>query len=165
VKVRAVRITSGIYRNATVSGVFELYEPDRNDPVEVLPSGKRQVKVMCAWRGVKPSRSCARIDVTSAPGAVEVLDDFSGEVVDNIGYLTDPPPIGQVGEVVPRIPTPAKAPVLPAPFSPAPIEPTPTPPPAVDRKERLQRLKLMLEIGVVAVTLIGGIIALVLRPK
>jgi hypothetical protein len=93
--IRAVRITNGSYRSAPASGVFELYEPERDDPVEALPSGKRQVKVICAWCGGKPNwrASGARIDVSSPDCRVEVLEDYSGEVVDNIGYPTDPAPV------------------------------------------------------------------------
>ena len=89
--VRAVQITNGQYRSATVSGVFELYNPERNDPVEVKPGGKKQVQVICAWYGGKPNKkSGARIDVTSSACRFKVLDSFSGQVADSIGRAVDP---------------------------------------------------------------------------
>lgn len=57
--IRAVRISGASYRNAPVDGVFELFEAEREDPIEVLPSGKRQVKVICAWHGCKPNGGVA----------------------------------------------------------------------------------------------------------
>jgi hypothetical protein len=95
VGVRAVRITNGKFRSAPASGVFELFEPERTDPVEVLPSGKRQVKVVCGWHGGKPNSggSGARINLSDSLSRVEVLEAYTGEVVDNIGRPTDPTPV------------------------------------------------------------------------
>jgi hypothetical protein len=102
--VRAIRITNGSFRRAPVSGVFELYEPERAEPVEVLPSGKRQVKVVCGWHGGKPNSggSGARINLSDPSSRIEVLEAYSGEVVDNIGRPTDPAPLD-----VPEPPPPA----------------------------------------------------------
>jgi hypothetical protein len=94
--VPAVRIKDGKYRLATVSGVFELYDSDVVDPV-FLYKGTFRVKVMCAWLGHKPSQSCGRIEVE--PRNVKVLENYTGDdVVDNIGYPTDPPPLSALGK-------------------------------------------------------------------
>lgn len=67
-----------------------------------------------------------------------------------------------VGKSSPPVDVSALPGVMPLPSSAA----TPTPPIApADRTERLQRAKLLLEIGVVAVTFIGSIIALVWRSR
>jgi hypothetical protein len=75
--------------------VFELYDPVRADPIEVQPKGKRLVKVICAWRGGKPNGSGigASINLTDPASGAEVLENYSGEVVDNIGYPDDPAPL------------------------------------------------------------------------
>jgi HNH endonuclease len=105
--VRAVRITNGRYRNAPVTDVFELFRPDRNDPIEVLPSGKKQVQVICAWYGGKPNKkSGARIDVTSSGCRVQVPNNFSGQVADSIGRPTDAIPPSHDGSLFPEeVPT------------------------------------------------------------
>jgi hypothetical protein len=89
--VRAVRITHGRYRNAQVSGIFELFDPTLKDPIKVQPSGKRKVEVICAWQGYVPNATRgAGIDVSSSRSTVEIVENYSGDVVDNIGYPTDP---------------------------------------------------------------------------
>lgn len=106
--VRAIRITGGSFRSAPVSGVFELYEPERADPIEVQPKGKRLVKVICGWRGGKPNSSGigASINLSDPASHTEILEDYSGEVVDNIGYPDDPAPL-----VNDQPPVPAMSPV------------------------------------------------------
>ena len=115
--VRAVRVTGGSFRSAPADGVFELYEPELPDPVEVKPSGKRLVKVICAWRGGKPNGSGIGASINlSAPGSrAEVLEHYSGEVVDNIGYPDDPVPLIDDEPAVSTRPMPEPSPVINAP--------------------------------------------------
>ncbi len=96
--VRAVRIENGSFRGAPVSGVFELFETERAQPVEVQPAGKRLVKVVCAWHGGQPNSggSGARINLSHPDAVAEVLERYSGLVVDNIGSADDPEPTGGV---------------------------------------------------------------------
>ena len=94
VDVRVMRITNGHYRRATVNGTFELYKPERNDPVELTDGGKMQVQVICAWHGGRPNKnSGVRVDLGDPACHFEVLDNFSGKVVDNIGRTTNPLPL------------------------------------------------------------------------
>lgn len=93
--IRAVRISGGTYRKAPVDGVFELFEPSRKNPIEVQPAGKRKVRVICASRGCKPNGGGrgVHVDVSNSASTIEVLEHYSGEVVDNIGHPADPPPL------------------------------------------------------------------------
>ena len=72
-------------------------------------------------------------------------------------------------EMVPGYSAPSPAPPArstPAPSPPSEPPPLPLPPaPRTTRTEKLQGIKLMLEIGVVALALIGGIIALIWKNK
>jgi hypothetical protein len=92
--VRGARIKEGTYRGALVSGIFELYQPTLANPIKVQPSGKRKVEVICAWHGFVPNKNRgASIDISSSQSTVELLENFTGEVVDNIGSVTDPTPL------------------------------------------------------------------------
>jgi hypothetical protein len=170
-----------------VSGVFELYEPGRSDPIEVLPKGKRQVKVICAWRGGKPNGTGvgASINLSDPATHAEVIDNYTGEVVDNIGYPSDPAPLlanisspATAAVVAPQPPgVTHRAATLPggraasSSTRPAPEQTLPQPvliagtitTQAGDPAGRLQRTKLMLEIAAVGITILSGVVALVFR--
>lgn len=79
--VTVARISGASYRNAVLSGVFELTNQSGDDPVRKLPGGKSKVEVICAWYGCK---SNLHFDVSDPGSLVEVIKDYSGEVVDNI---------------------------------------------------------------------------------
>jgi hypothetical protein len=91
---RAVRITNGWFRGAgPLKDVFELYDQSTGgSPINETKKQKR-VRVTCAWQGGKPNfgGSGARIDVSKPTSSVEVLENYTGKVVDNIGHDGDPP--------------------------------------------------------------------------
>lgn len=60
------------------AGTFELVAPS-NDPRQF--QGKLSVEVYCAWHGRKPLTCFPHIHIL---GKYEVLDGYTGEVVDNI---------------------------------------------------------------------------------
>lgn len=71
------------YRNAPLSGIFELENQDRYaDPIEIKPKGKVLAKVICAWHGVVPPTTYPQLNLTSAN--YTVINNYTGEVVDNI---------------------------------------------------------------------------------
>jgi hypothetical protein len=83
--VRAIEVFKASYRGATFDGIFELENQNINiDPIIEMPSGKTKVKVICSWYGVKPPTTFPKIDLTNV-GSYKILDNYSGEVVDNIG--------------------------------------------------------------------------------
>ncbi len=78
VNVRAIRVSGATYRDSQpMDGVFELVG---EVPQEV--NSEERYEVYCAWFGVKPPTCYPRILVRS--GAYEILNDFTGEVIDNI---------------------------------------------------------------------------------
>ena len=81
--VRAIEVRGASYRNASLDGVFELEDQDRNaDPIEYKPSGRIWVRVVCAWHGVVPPTTYPHLNLTGA--LYKVLDNYSGEVADDI---------------------------------------------------------------------------------
>lgn len=80
--VRAIRVENASYRNAPLTGVFELDDSKNVDPVKTQPAGKEKAKVVCAWHGVTPRTSYPKLDLSIAK--YEVLNNYTGEVVDNI---------------------------------------------------------------------------------
>lgn len=77
---RAVRITVGSIRNADVSGVFEL-ATNAVDPFTTY-AGRRRVEVKCLWYQRKLPTTWMHLTIT---GTCEVLENYSGAVVSNIG--------------------------------------------------------------------------------
>ena len=81
--VRAVEVEGAIYRGAYLKGIFEIEIQLKNDdPVIIKPSGKRKIKVICAWYGVKPPTTFPQLDITNAK--YNIIENYSGEVTDNI---------------------------------------------------------------------------------
>lgn len=75
-----IRIDSASFRNAKMSGFFELASPDVDIKVDV--NGVQTIEVQLGWFGVKPKkRNWANVTIL---GAYEFLDDFSGTVFHNI---------------------------------------------------------------------------------
>ncbi|MFZ5453998.1 MAG: hypothetical protein ACOZF2_19280 [Thermodesulfobacteriota bacterium] len=81
--VRVIEVEGAMYRGAYLKGIFELENKLKNDdPVIAQPSGKRKVKVVCAWYGVKPPTTFPQLDITNAK--YNIVENYSGEVADNI---------------------------------------------------------------------------------
>lgn len=78
--VRVVRIDNGSFRNARISGYFELASP--NTQVKVDKNGTRTIEVQLGWFGVKPEKE-GWANVTILNGH-KILDNFSGTVFHNI---------------------------------------------------------------------------------
>jgi hypothetical protein len=78
--VRVVRIDNGSFRNASVSGYFELASPDSQ--VKVDKNGTRTIEVKLGWFGVKPQKT-GWANVTILNGH-NILDNFTGCVFHNI---------------------------------------------------------------------------------
>jgi len=83
--VRVVRIDNGSFRNASVSGYFELASADTR--MKVDKSGNRTIEVKLGWFGVKPPTSWASVTIL---GAHKILDNFSGAVFHNISGQSRP---------------------------------------------------------------------------
>lgn len=83
--VAAAKVLGASYRNATLSGIFELTNQTSADPVRDLPGGKRKIQVVCAWYGCKGD---LHFDVSDTGSSVEIIRNYSGEVVDNISRDT-----------------------------------------------------------------------------
>lgn len=79
---RVIRVENASYRRASLTGVLELEDQSGFDPIETKPSGKRKVRVICAWHGVIPPTTYPQVDVTNAK--CEILDHYTGQVADNI---------------------------------------------------------------------------------
>jgi hypothetical protein len=77
--VRVVRIDNGSFRNASVSGYFELAAADTR--MKVDKSGNRTIEVKLGWFGVKPPTSWASVTIL---GSCQVLENFTGAVFHNI---------------------------------------------------------------------------------
>lgn len=78
--VRVVRIDRGSFRNAPVSGYFELASPDAR--VKVDKNGTRAIEVKLGWFGVRPQKGgWAHVTIL---GTHKFLDDFDGMVFHNI---------------------------------------------------------------------------------
>lgn len=81
--VRVINVEGAIYRGAYLKGIFELEIQAKNyDPVIFMPSGKRKVKVLCCWHGVKPPTTNPNLDITNAN--ITIIENYTGEVADNI---------------------------------------------------------------------------------
>ena len=82
--VRVVRIDTGSFRSAPISGYFELASPDTRVKVDI--NGKRTIEVKLGWFGVRPQMG-AWAEVTIL-GSHKFLDDFDGMVFHNLsGHL------------------------------------------------------------------------------
>lgn len=77
--VTAIEIKNGFYRGSEIHGVFEVANTE--DPIKEN-SGKLKVEVLCGWFGMKPRTTWIHITLT---GKWELLDNYSGEVVLNLG--------------------------------------------------------------------------------
>jgi hypothetical protein len=77
--IYAVQINNGSFRKASISGVFELADPDTN--VRVNKNGKVKIEVKMGWFGVKPPTSWANVTII---GQHTLLNDYSGPVVHNL---------------------------------------------------------------------------------
>ena len=80
--VRAIEVSGGRYRGATLDGVFEIV-----NEAPVSPAGKVKVKVCCSWFGVIPKTTYPNLDITNA--STRIINNYTGEVVDNIGMEQD----------------------------------------------------------------------------
>lgn len=75
-----IRIDKASFRNATMSGYFELAEPDVE--VKVDKNGTRTIEVQLGWFGVRPQKEgWANVTIL---GPFEFLNNFSGTVFHNI---------------------------------------------------------------------------------
>ena len=82
---RVIMVSNASYRKATFDGIFELMNKQFNvDPIIEQPSGKIKVEVLCSWYGGKAPNTYPKIDLSNA-GGYEIIDNYSGQVVDNIG--------------------------------------------------------------------------------
>jgi hypothetical protein len=150
-KVRAIWVKNASYRSATFTDIFELADQNRTDPIEMTPSGKRRVEVVCAWHGVKPPNTYPQLALMD--GCYTILDGYTGEVADNIGRKESEP-----------LPASPKPPVLgesPSPLPAPPVSPVPPPNPAKPPISRLERVELILKIVALAVGIITGMVALI----
>jgi hypothetical protein len=77
--VRVVRIDNGSFRNASVSGYFELAAADTR--MKVDKSGNRTIEVKLGWFGVKAPTSWASVTIA---GEYKILENFTGAVFHNI---------------------------------------------------------------------------------
>lgn len=77
--VRVVRIDNGSFRNASVSGYFELAAADTR--MKVDKTGNRTIEVKLGWFGVKPPTSWASVTIE---GEHKILENFTGAVFHNI---------------------------------------------------------------------------------
>lgn len=80
--VRAIRVKNAFYRNAVLSGTFELEEQDMVSPIKIFPSGKQVVRVICGWHSVTPKTKYPRLTVTNA--SYDIIKKYTGQVADNI---------------------------------------------------------------------------------
>ena len=79
--VRAIRVCGATYRNCVpIDGVFELVTAPKDTKRK---PGMRLAEVKCSWFGVKP-RTCYP-HLTVDPARYEILENFEGEVIDEIG--------------------------------------------------------------------------------
>lgn len=79
--VQAIRVVGGTYRGCRpIDGVFELLKEPR------ASRGKLKVEVKCSWHGVKPPTCFPHLIVK--PGHFEIIDRFSGEVIDDLSGPT-----------------------------------------------------------------------------
>jgi hypothetical protein len=78
VNTLAIKLT-GMYRNATIRGVFAVY-PDKR-PFRIH-KGKLRVLVDCAWFDDRPGSHALKVELS---GSWELLPNYTGEVVDNVG--------------------------------------------------------------------------------
>jgi hypothetical protein len=76
---RVVRIDTGSFRSASVSGYFELASPETR--VKVDKNGTRTIEVKLGWFGAKPPTSWASVTIL---GTHTILDNFTGTVFHNI---------------------------------------------------------------------------------
>jgi hypothetical protein len=79
--VRVIKVELAIHRKAILSDMFEL-EEQNDDPILIKPSGKRKVKVVCAWYGVKPPTAYPELDISKAD--YKIIENYTGLVADNI---------------------------------------------------------------------------------
>jgi hypothetical protein len=77
--VRVVRIDSGSFRSAPVSGYFELASPETR--LKLDKNGTRTIEVKLGWFGAKPPTSWASVTIL---GTHKILDNFTGTVFHNI---------------------------------------------------------------------------------
>ncbi len=70
---------SGHYRNAKISGRFEIYPHKR--PFRIH-EGKLRVLVDCKWFDDRPGSTALKVELS---GRWELLRNYNGKVVDNIG--------------------------------------------------------------------------------
>ncbi len=77
--VRVVRIDDGSFRNASMSGFFELASPDTQ--LKVYRNGTRKIEVKLGWYGVKPPTSWAKVTIL---GTHQIFENFVGTVFHNI---------------------------------------------------------------------------------
>src|SRR5687768_13843642 len=79
---RVIRVKGASYRNAALSGIFEVENQFDRDPIQTKPSGKSKVKIVCAWFGVIPTTTYPQLDITDAK--YTIIKSYSGQVADNI---------------------------------------------------------------------------------
>ena len=83
IKKRVIEVKGALYRNAIISGVFELENQSlRKEDIKYLPSGKQRVKVICAWHGVTPPTTYPQLTINDA--SIKIIENFTGTVADNI---------------------------------------------------------------------------------
>lgn len=82
--VQAIRVSGATYRGSQpIDGFFEVV----SEPKE--SRGKLKVEVRCSWHGVKP-RTCFP-HLIIKPDQFELVESYSGEVIDDISGPQTPP--------------------------------------------------------------------------
>lgn len=76
---RVVRIDTGSFRGAPVSGYFELASLETR--LKLDKNGTRTIEVKLGWFGAKPPTSWASVTIL---GTHKILDNFTGTVFHNI---------------------------------------------------------------------------------
>ena len=83
--VRVLKVSKASFRNAIFDGIFELEDQDKHvDPIRSYPSGKIKVTVICSWYGCTADTTYPHIDLSGA-ASYKLIENYSGEVADNIG--------------------------------------------------------------------------------
>jgi hypothetical protein len=77
-----VLINNGSFRNASISGFFELASPSTQVSINI--NGIKTIEVKLGWFGVKPPTSWANVTILDT---YEIIDNFSGTVFHNISEL------------------------------------------------------------------------------
>lgn len=83
--VRVVQVSKASFRSAIFDGIFEVENQNKNDdPIVSFPSGKTKVTVVCSWYGCTANTSFPHLDLSDS-ASYKIIDNYTGEVVDNIG--------------------------------------------------------------------------------